>query len=421
MFRQSILFVLFFSSLSWSQELDIREVTKVLCSEEFHGRGYVNNGDGIAADFIAKQFSELGVKPLPGKSDYFQPFSFPVNTFPSKMQLSINGVDRIPGEDFLVQPSSGSFSGKLEYTLFNMRRLLDGVTLSDKIAENENRRVKHGFVFDLTGMTGDTLKSTREMIRGLANKMPIIELNSDKFTWSVATSTTKYPHVLLKHKAFELEGTIVLMVENVFVPNHEAKNVMGYIPAKCKSKKTVYLTAHYDHLGRMGAETYFPGGNDNASGTAMLITLGSYFAKNPQKFNIVFIAFAGEEAGLIGSRYYVENPILPLKEIRFLVNLDIMGSGEEGVTVVNATLFPKAYKKMVKINHKNDYVTQVKSRGPAANSDHYFFSENGVPSFFIYTMGPNKNYHDVYDTYDNLSFAEYKDITELLKDFLQKI
>jgi aminopeptidase YwaD len=131
----------------------------------------------------------------------------------------------------------------------------------------------------------------------------------------------------------------------------------------------------------------------------------------------VFIAFAGEEAGLLGSHYYTENPIFPLKDIQFLFNLDIMGSGEEGATVVNATLFPEQFEVLKSINEKQQYLPKVASRGPAANSDHYFFTQKGVPAFFMYTMGPNKHYHDVYDTYEELSFNKFNGIYQLLIDF----
>jgi Zn-dependent M28 family amino/carboxypeptidase len=73
---------------------------------------------------------------------------------------------------------------------------------------------------------------------------------------------------------------------------------------------------------------------------------------------------------------------------------------------------------LVQINKDGGYLSQVKSRGPAANSDHYFFTEKGVPAFFIYTMGPNKNYHDVFDQYEALSFAAFEPLAKLLYEFL---
>jgi Zn-dependent M28 family amino/carboxypeptidase len=171
----------------------------------------------------------------------------------------------------------------------------------------------------------------------------------------------------------------------------------------------------------MGRDTYFPGANDNASGTSMLVTLAKYFKEHPSEYNLIFIAFAGEEAGLLGSKYYVEHPVKPLDRIHFLLNLDIMGSGEEGITVVNATLFDPAFQLLTQINNERNFLSQIKSRGPAANSDHYWFSQSGVPAFFIYTMGPNKNYHDVFDRYENLSFSAYDNIRDLLIQFIKAL
>lgn len=171
----------------------------------------------------------------------------------------------------------------------------------------------------------------------------------------------------------------------------------------------------------MGKRIYFPGGNDNASGTAMLAYLASHFKKYASNFNLVFIAFAGEEVGLLGSEYFVSNPLINLKDIRFLINLDIMGSGEEGITAVNGTLFEKEFLLLQKINKKQKALPIIKKRGPAANSDHFYFTQAGVPAFFIYTMGPNKNYHDINDTYENLTFEAFEKMGRLLIEFTEKL
>jgi Zn-dependent M28 family amino/carboxypeptidase len=214
---------------------------------------------------------------------------------------------------------------------------------------------------------------------------------------------------------------IAINIDAEFKPLHSTRNVIGYIPSARKNAKTLVFSAHYDHLGRMGNDVYFPGGNDNASGSAMLVFLANYFKEHASKYNLVFIAFAGEEVGLLGSQYFVSHPLIKLKDIRFLINLDIMGSGEEGITAVNGTLFEKEFLLLQKINKKQKALPVIKKRGPAANSDHYFFTEAGVPSFFIYTMGPNKNYHDVNDTYENLSFKAFEKIGELLIAFTHKL
>ncbi len=251
-------------------------------------------------------------------------------------------------------------------------------------------------------------------------QFPIVEIIDTKFTWSVDQEQTAFPRFEVQKNSFNPRKdspTISYTIDAKMV-EHTARNIISYVPSKRKTKKTIVFTAHYDHLGRMGQTTYFPGGNDNASGVAMLVELARYYVSHPlKKTNVVFIAFAGEEVGLLGSQYYVEHPIFPLKNIQFLFNTDIMGSGEEGITIVNATLFPQQFKLLNDINTQKKYVSRIGARGAAANSDHYYFSEKGVPAFFMYTQGPNKHYHDVYDTYEELSFNEFNDLFHLLIDF----
>ena len=98
-----------------------------------------------------------------------------------------------------------------------------------------------------------------------------------------------------------------------------------------------------------------------------------------------------------------------------------MGAAEEGITVVNATEFTKEFETIKQLNDSKKYVTQIKSRGKAANSDHYFFSEKGVPAFFIYTMGSIKAYHDIYDTADKLPFVKYNELFGLITDFAKEL
>lgn len=260
------------------------------------------------------------------------------------------------------------------------------------------------------------------MTQTLAGVLPVFELTDKKLTWSVSSEQLKYPLIQIHTGGkFHEDQSLSVQIEAILLRNYESRNVVGYLPATKKSKKTVIVSAHYDHLGRMGAATYFPGGNDNASGTATLIEMAKQLKGLDRHYNYLFIAFAGEEAGLVGSKYYVEHPIIPLSKTRFVLNLDIMGSGEEGITVVNATLFPKEMEALQKINVREKLLTQVKSRGPAANSDHYWFTQAGVPAFFVYTMGPNKNYHDIFDTYSNLSFQETDDLLKLLIEFIRTI
>ena len=171
----------------------------------------------------------------------------------------------------------------------------------------------------------------------------------------------------------------------------------------------------------MGSETYFPGANDNASGISLLLNLARYYGAHPQPYSIAFICFAGEEAGLLGSKYFTEHPLVPLKNIRFLLNTDLAGTGEDGITVVNATEFPKEFALLNEVNDQQHLLKKINVRGKAANSDHYFFTEKGVPAFFFYTMGGITAYHDVLDKSATLPLNEHEDLFKLVVGFNNKL
>lgn len=418
------LFVLLFISVVYSNQTfaqieEVQRITKTLCSPEFHGRGYVNKGDSLAAEFIVAEFKKIGLKPL--KKSYFQSFKLDVNTFPNKMSIQHNGRTLTPGVHYLVDPASAGGKLELHPKLIPIETALNVEKLIEEIKSISNGKEYNAIALNFVNLSADTLKKVAGLKEELAGMMPVIEITNQKFTWSVSDQQLKNPLIQIQDSIFSKTSSFTISIDVQLIKNYTSRNVFAYLPAKKKSKKTVVYTAHYDHLGRMGAETYFPGANDNASGTAMLLSMAKYFKENPVDYNILFIAFAGEEAGLLGSKHFVEHPLVKLNKISFLLNLDIMGSGEDGITVVNATLFENEFKQLQAINAEKNLLKQVKSRGPAANSDHYWFTQMGVPAFFIYTMGPNKNYHDVFDTQANLSFVEYEDITTLLVEFTKHL
>ena len=116
-------------SFSFSQKIDYKKFTEVLCSSEFHGRGYVNQGDSLAANYIAQTFSQIGILPLANSSeDYFQSFSFPVNTFPRDLSVQLNSKVLTPGIHFLVDPASSSFSGTLNLNSISITDLYNQQT-----------------------------------------------------------------------------------------------------------------------------------------------------------------------------------------------------------------------------------------------------------------------------------------------------
>lgn len=396
---------------AFPQNLDYvkRQVDRI-SSPEFFGRGYVNNGSNLAAQYLADEFEQAGAQPIGGS--YFQPFSFVVNTFPSTSKISCDGKTLAEGFDYLIDPASGSSKGNYKTTL-----------LDSTYFQNASPKPKIGKtipIVDLTGIdTPDEVSRLHEFKLKTLEKSPAIVLNPKKLIWSV--SQQRHNHALIeieKDKLCANSEKIALEVENAMVA-YEANNIIGKIAGE-SSDSCLVITAHYDHLGMMGS-AIFPGASDNASGTAMLLDVMHFYAENKPKHDVYFILFAAEEAGLIGSKYFVDNPLFELSKIKFLVNLDLMGSAAEGITVVNGSLFPERMRKFAEINTKNEFVPKIKLRGKAANSDHYWFSEVGVPAVFIYTMGNAKAYHDVHDVPSGLDWANYDGLFTLLVTYLDTL
>lgn len=421
MVKQYVIVLLsaFFAITINAQINQIKKHAKELCSEAFHGRGYVNSGDSIAADYIQSSFQKNGIASING--NYLQPFFFNVNTFPGSMEVNHNDRTLRPGVHFMVHPSSGGGETNLVPKKISSAELLNNKTLLSITESLSNDSVYNSIILDFTKVSADTIKLLQPIAEQLCAFFPIVEITNKKFTWSVAAFDFNHPYIQLQDSVFNENSDFQIVIDSKLIKKHKANNVIGYVPAKKKSDEFIVFTAHYDHLGQMGDSTYFPGANDNASGTALLMEMANKIKQKPLKINAVFIAFAGEEAGLIGSNYYVNNPSIDLKKVRFVINTDIMGSGEDGVTVVNATLHDREFQMLKNINQKKSYLKEIKSRGPAANSDHYWFTQKGVPSFFLYTMGPNKNYHDIFDTYENLSFSATENVFYLLYDFAKKL
>ncbi|MCR6637704.1 MAG: M20/M25/M40 family metallo-hydrolase [Sporocytophaga sp.] len=252
----------------------------------------------------------------------------------------------------------------------------------------------------------------------------IIELHDKKLTASLSQKQFSNPFFQVDKKSFP-NGIqrVKFQLDATLKKNYSSQNVIGFVEGSSKSDSVIIISAHYDHLGTMGKKVYFPGANDNASGVSMLLELVKYYSQkeNTPKFTIVFMAFGAEEIGLIGSRFFTENPLFPLKKIKFMINLDLLGTGDDGMTVVNATLHPEEYNKLLEINETLKLLPAIKRRGPAANSDHFYFSEKGVPAFFFYTLGGISAYHDVMDRPETLPLTKFKEVFSLITNFVKKI
>ncbi|WP_020533475.1 M28 family metallopeptidase [Flexithrix dorotheae] len=410
-----IIFIFFSASHLPAQDMvRVNEVIDTLCSPEMYGRGYTYHGDKIAANYIATQFKNAGLKSY--TNDYSQPFQLNINIFPDDLALKIGKRTLIPGKEFIMDPSSGGFIGKgkiipvdtLIFSDSNALKAFLKVDIKGQALVLDQKFEK--FIYDLP----------RPGIAHLLQAGALLIL-TEKLTFGASRNQLQIAKFqVLKDCYPEKAKKAIFQVEAVLHKFYKTQNLVGYIPGTTKPDSIIIVCAHYDHLGTMGQNVYFPGANDNASGVAMLLEIAHKYGKNPLPYTLVFIAFGAEEAGLVGSHYFTQYPLFELSKTRFVVNLDLFGTGEEGMMVVNGKALTKEFEWIKQINEENKYLPAIKKRGQAANSDHYFFSQNGVPAFFFYLMGDWPNYHDINDV-PNLPLTKFSGAYNLINDFIEKL
>lgn len=392
---------------------------ELLAGKDMHGRGYVLGGKDSAAKYILKKFKEFKLQPIVKDGPMAQAFDFPVNTFPGKVELKINETRLSPGVDFMIDPASSSFTAEnMVFSSIDLKKVDDTAKWNKLVSSFETN---HAYAFEHVDKFCEALEIRKEKFVKMLPKGVFVLPKEDKLMWGVSREAMEGTVFYVKEESLPKKmKTLSVDVNAVFEPKVRNENLVGMITGDVKDSFIVF-SAHYDHLGMMGDSATFPGASDNASGSAMMLSLANYFSKHPPHYSIVFIAFAGEEAGLIGSEWFVWHPMFPLASIKFLVNIDIMGDASRGITVVNATEYPDAFSSLLGINEKMQYLPEIKSRGTAANSDHYYFTKAGVPSFFIYSNGGSGYYHDVFDLPSEVSLTNIGSVTKLLIDFASNI
>ncbi len=415
-----------------------RGVIRYLCSPECAGRGY-NQGIDRAADYIAQEMKSMGLKALYAEKYPRNPytaneFEVSANNFGGNMQVSVNGKMQSAGDNYLPHPASKGIKGVFKVKKIAENQLMDEAKFERLLQKKYSSR--YALYLYFTEKNSKALSDKITRLRQKAIAPVLLRPVFGKLTWHISDSVVPCTEIeLLSADSLPVPPQkIEVDIDNSQVTNFKTRNLMGIVEGAIQPDTFVVFTAHYDHLGQLGRDKYIPGANDNASGVAMLLNLAKHYAAaNPKPYySMAFVAFSAEELGLVGSQEFAEtfapNPSSPLPQagfdlsrIKFLVNLDMVGTGDEGITVVNATEFGKRFEQLTRLNDENKYLPQVKARGKAANSDHYPFYVKGVPCFFIYTMGGIKAYHDIYDRSQTLPLTRYNDLFTLLTRFVAQL
>jgi hypothetical protein len=444
-------------------ELSVQRYMKdvaFLASPDMNGRGNGTPELERAADFIATQFREAGLRPAGEGNSFFQAFEVTTGTeFGPGNRLEMDGIDARYNQDFVTVPFSarGSFDGGVVFAGYGITAPdlewddYAGIDVKGKAVvvfrhqpEEANPKSKfagtahatfinkainarnHGaraiiFITDPTHANepDDITKATLALE---ATEQGVIAMHASresvmplfKRAGRDMTDVQRSMDASLRPESFEFTGSRVILNADVNRIRRTVRNVLAAVPGADPqlSNEWIVIGAHYDHLGIGGrsslsqADTGKPhlGADDNASGTSGLLELARLVSRHRQDFkrSVLFIAFSGEELGLFGSNHFVNNPTVPANSITGMINMDMIGRQRNNRLDVMGTGTSPDFRSWVEEANKPVGLTLNLSDGGHEGSDHISFSSKRIPVLFFFS-GLHEDYHRPSDTADKIN------------------
>ena len=390
-----------------------KRIVKELSSARYQGRGYARGGANKAGKYLQKEFVKSGVDEV-----VLQPFTLNINTFPGRMKLSVDGKAQTPGVDFTMREYSPGVHGTFPlYYIDTLRYDADKIFADLELPENRDAFVVCDFMFSYKHRGDFTRLQQRD---GAGNAGILFTWEEPlKFYKAYGERVADKPIIWVPYRFPKDAKTISADIENQFLEDYTCFNVIAKVKGTRHDSCYVF-TAHYDHLGNLGRRVFYAGANDNASGTAAIVTLAAYYAQNRPEYDMYFIAFSGEDANLRGSQWYVDHPVVPLERIKYLFNIDMIGdnSPEQYCEVSDEGM--RGFALFEQINGEKQYFRALNRGALAANSDHYPFASRHVPCIFFENENGDafKYYHTIYDNWRNAVFDSYEPVFRLVRDFI---
>jgi Peptidase family M28 len=375
-----------------------------LAADEMRGRDTGSPELDIAANFIASQFQQWGLKTLPGAEKYFQPVGL-TKTLPfTSAELRFKDDVLKYKDDFLVlDGQSGDWTGEFIYVGYG--------TAEEMPADIKGKMVVAiAGAKDAAGMqmlNASTEKYDRVKAAGGAGLIEF--LVTVPFPWpalvnyfgnntkvAIKKEGVEVPHVWMKDSQLpgmkelkeqkKVGGS--LQIQGAKATVIPAKNVVGMIEGKDPVLKNEYyvISAHYDHVGvgaKKGQDSIYNGARDNALGTVGMMTAARFFSQFPSKRSIIFMALTGEEKGLLGSAWYADHPLVPLNQTVFNFDCDGAGYNDKSVATVIGLERTSAEANIAKACEAFGLKAgrdPVPEQNLYERSDNYNFARKGVPA-----------------------------------------
>lgn len=419
-----------------------------LASDAYEGRGPATKGLGKAAAYLERELKKLKVSPAFGKS-FRQPFEMTVGVkLGKKNRLLVDGQAQKVGTDFMPYgfSKSGEVKGELVFAGYGISAKeydyddYAGLDVANKVVVvlgDEPGELDPKSPFDGRRPTRHSQLRTKSLLAReakaaallvvkdpLSGKLPsepeseagIVAL---RITPQVASALLGFD-VLKKKEAidatFKPSGQVTrrsteLAVE-ILRERRKVDNVGAFV-GPADAKEVVVLGAHYDHLGYGGADSLsgtdqpliHNGADDNASGTAAILEVARDLSAHPEglRRRVLFLWFAGEESGLLGSNHFVKHAPFELKSVKAMLNLDMVGRMQGGKLHVMGTKTAPEWDALVqKVVHDRGLLGRFGGDGYGP-SDHTSFYAEGVPVLFLFT-GAHSDYHKPSDDADRINY-----------------
>ena len=392
-----------------------KRVVRKLSSSRYQGRGYAKDGANKAGKYLVKEFAKAGVDKV-----IVQPFTLDINTFPGKMKMWVDEKKQIPGVDFTVREFNPSIKGSFPLYYIDTANY-DAEKIFNDLAKPENQGCFVVCDFMFSYKHGKDFKRMQSKDFNAVAGILFTWEEPMKFYKAYGEKVYDKPVIWVPYRFPKDAKTVKVDMDNKFLKDYECFNVIAKVEGRHHDSCFVF-TAHYDHLGNLGKRVYYAGANDNASGTAAIVTLAAYYAQNPPEYDMYFIAFSGEDANLRGSEYYANHPVVPLEQIKYLFNIDMIGDNNPVQYCEVSDEGMRGFALFEAINNENHYFKALNRGKLAANSDHYPFAMRHVPCIFLENEEGDafKYYHTIYDTYENAIFDSYEPIFRMVTNFVER-
>ena len=457
---------------------EIQDHINYLASDELEGRFSGSAGERLAGDYIAKEFESYGLKKMFGSS-YFQEFDFTSNIeLGENNSLSIKTsdgtVDLKINDDFVTAPFSGNFNFESDLVFVGYAIASDKIDYDDFAGVDVNNKIVIAMRYN---PDNDSTKSEFDAFSALRRKAStakekgakaIVFVNGYKpaeddklieFRYDRSSGIEDFAAVHVKRDiidnllkangkdfkevqetidntkkplSFSLDNGSISIQTEVKYNTGVGRNVVGWIEGSDPVLKNEYIVlgAHYDHLGygevgslyRGDEVLIHNGADDNASGTTGLLELAEKIGSEPDNFkrSIIFMAFSGEELGLLGSIHIVNNSPVSIENIAAMLNMDMIGRMNED-TVLNLIGVGTSTNFKSLLEEKNKYGFKLSFTDDGfGGSDHQSFTNKNIPVLFFFT-GTHEDYHKPSDDADKINSEAQEKIVKYVYDITEEL